>query len=396
MPTRIPLTEFAPAERAPISVIHRQSAALTSTQWVGSVLHSLGPMVFIVNSQRQIVFASPNVLDLLPGKTVGDLLGQRPGEALGCDYAKTGPNGCGTDRHCRQCGAAKAILQSLAGQRNAQELRLTRVLNVTPKALDLLICATPFCYEGEAFSILSVTDISHEKRRRVLERSLFNGLKPSVNGLARLVTTMRARSPAKVGKDLQRLEAGLHQMLDQIQAQKDLAAAENGTLTTQPASFQSREWLRQFIEQHVDLLPAQRRRLRLDLRKPDAAITTDPALLGRALQHLLDNALEAASPPKAVTIGCRQTGGLMQFWVHNPGKMSPAAQLQIFRRSFTTKGPGRGLGTYLTKLLVEDYLGGTVNFKTGSQSGTTFMVTLPVEQPPQSGRPRPRSSPPKR
>jgi signal transduction histidine kinase len=57
--------------------------------------------------------------------------------------------------------------------------------------------------------------------------------------------------------------------------------------------------------------------------------------------------------------------------------MSEAVRLQIFNRSFSTKGPGRGLGTYSVKLLTEQYLGGKVGFTTDPKQGTTFQVTIP-------------------
>jgi signal transduction histidine kinase len=51
-------------------------------------------------------------------------------------------------------------------------------------------------------------------------------------------------------------------------------------------------------------------------------------------------------------------------------------QLQIFQRFFSTKGPGRGLGTYSMKLFGERYLKGKVDFSSQAPQGTTFTVTL--------------------
>jgi sensor histidine kinase regulating citrate/malate metabolism len=54
-------------------------------------------------------------------------------------------------------------------------------------------------------------------------------------------------------------------------------------------------------------------------------------------------------------------------------------QLQVFQRSFSTKGPGRGIGTYSIRLLVSRYLHGTVDFESSKEQGTTFRVHLPFE-----------------
>ena len=57
--------------------------------------------------------------------------------------------------------------------------------------------------------------------------------------------------------------------------------------------------------------------------------------------------------------------------------MPADAQLQVFQRSFSTKGDGRGLGTYGSRLLTERYLGGEIGFESTESTGTTFRVSLP-------------------
>ena len=52
-------------------------------------------------------------------------------------------------------------------------------------------------------------------------------------------------------------------------------------------------------------------------------------------------------------------------------------RLQIFQRSFSTKGAGRGLGTYSVKLLSERYLKGAVGFRSTHAEGTRFFARYP-------------------
>ena len=70
-------------------------------------------------------------------------------------------------------------------------------------------------------------------------------------------------------------------------------------------------------------------------------------------------------------------GDRVGFTVHNLTVMPPAVQSQIFMRSFSTKGSGRGLGTYSIKLISEKYLRGLVSFFSNAEEGTQFMVSLP-------------------
>jgi sensor histidine kinase regulating citrate/malate metabolism len=51
-------------------------------------------------------------------------------------------------------------------------------------------------------------------------------------------------------------------------------------------------------------------------------------------------------------------------------------QKQLFQRSFSTKGTGRGIGTYSIKLLTENYLKGKVSFVSNETDGTVFSIEL--------------------
>ena len=106
---------------------------------------------------------------------------------------------------------------------------------------------------------------------------------------------------------------------------------------------------------------------------------SDPVLLERVLGNMIKNALEATPSNGTVTVGCGPIQGGVQFWVHNPTDMPRDVQLQVFQRAFSTKGKGRGFGTYGIKLLAERYLQGGIGFESVEAEGTTFWISLPVE-----------------
>jgi Signal transduction histidine kinase regulating citrate/malate metabolism len=59
--------------------------------------------------------------------------------------------------------------------------------------------------------------------------------------------------------------------------------------------------------------------------------------------------------------------------------MPREVQLQLFQRSFSTKGSNRGLGTYSMKLLTERYLHGSIAFTVSEEEGTTFFARYPCK-----------------
>ena len=69
----------------------------------------------------------------------------------------------------------------------------------------------------------------------------------------------------------------------------------------------------------------------------------------------------------------RQAG--VRFRVENPGELPEDIRLQLFKRYVSTKGPDRGLGTYVMRLLGEGPLGGVVAAES-SAGRTVFTLDL--------------------
>ena len=102
-------------------------------------------------------------------------------------------------------------------------------------------------------------------------------------------------------------------------------------------------------------------------------------LARRVMGNMVKNALEASAPGETVTISAARQGDEVWLSVHNPKVMPRPVQLQIFQRSFSTKGAGRGLGTYSIKLFSERFMHGRVFFTSTPEAGTTFTAAYPVE-----------------
>ncbi len=160
MVTQIPITFFAPAKREAIEVVQRQAGRLGQVPLAQTFLNGALDYLFVLNQRRQIVMASANVLELVPGKTMDEIIGLRPGEALGCIHAYECASGCGTSQFCRHCGAVRVILAGLAGYRHVQECHLTRRSNGQEVSLDLRVLATPLMHEEERYTLLAVEKVS--------------------------------------------------------------------------------------------------------------------------------------------------------------------------------------------------------------------------------------------
>ncbi len=371
----MPETFFAPAGRAKPEEFRRQQVAVEGLPLLREALDAMPDMVMILNDQRQIVAANAAALRTLQ-VAVADVLTKRPGEAACCVWAKQGPDGCGTAPHCATCGAVQAILES--GQQNAQVVRECRIQVNGPAdvaARDLRVTATPIRVEGQQFIVVVLEDISEAKRLAVLQRVFFHDVLNTVSAISSLAYCLAAhRQLTDEMCDL--MEDLSKQLGEEITAQRDLVAAESGDLAVRVEPVETRQLLEQLRNQYAKhALAAQRNIVLRDVC--DGTIQSDRRLLLRVLGNMLKNALEATTPGQTVAIDCLQRGPSVVLAVHNPEAMPEEVQLQVFQRSFSTKGqPGRGIGTYSMKLLGERYLGGQVAFTSGAAAGTTFTLTL--------------------
>ena len=370
-------TRFAPCERCSPEDLERQARLLECSGLAVDILDKAPWATAVLNDKRQIVYCSPALLRISGAKDRHEVLGLRPGEALECIHAKKTAGGCGTTDFCQTCGAVRAILESQLGQASARECRLTRRVEGTEEALDLLVSVSPLSGEEPLF-LCSVADISHQKRRRALEQIFFHDILSVAEGLHALAERIQEIiPPADPQKYGQLLRDSAAQLLAEIKSQRKLLEAENNELALTLSSLSTAEIVGQVAELYRNHPATCNRAIRVDDECQDVMIRSDEALLRRVLGDMLKNALEAAQPGETATIGCYAVGEGVEFWVHNPGFMEKQVQLQIFQRSFSTKGLGRGLGTYSIKMLSERYLGGKVGFHSGSPAGTTFFARFP-------------------
>lgn len=305
------------------------------------------------------------------------MYGLRPGEALRCTYASESLGGCGTSEHCSQCGAAKSIIASQRGEADVSECSILQ--GRQSDAMELLVSSSPFELDGRQFTIFSATDISDRKRRVALERTFFHDILNTAGSIVSLC-------------ELHGLEQGLEnrnkiigvisnaseRLVEEIKSQRGLLAAEMNTLAVNVGMISSLPFLEELARSHAHFRSREACRLVVSTDSENMSFQSDQTLLSRVLVNMMKNASEASEPGDTVTIGCRRSGGKIEFWVKNPAVMPREVQLQLFRRSFSTKGPGRGLGTYGMKLLTERYLKGTIEFFSSEGEGTVFRAAFPL------------------
>jgi signal transduction histidine kinase len=321
-----------------------------------------------------VILVNKAFSDFLSSHGIMDPVGKRTGELYGCKHQKDAKGGCGTTEACRRCKSAEAIWEALKWNESLKDCRI--LSRKSGEDLDLRVQVHPFRCREEQFLLMSMMDISSEKRREVLEKIFFHDILNTAGGVQGLIALMMDCEPVEAKSYVPAAAKASDRVVDQILSQRDLAAAERGDLQPMLSIVKTAELLAEIAVLFSSHDVARYKSIVIAADSQDLKLNTDRTLLSRVIGNLVKNALEAESHGAAITISCRKTERGVIFAVHNPGQMPDDSQLQVFQRSFSTKGAGRGLGTYSIRLLTEKYLKGKVSFSTGP-GGTEFSVEYP-------------------
>jgi signal transduction histidine kinase len=224
-----------------------------------------------------------------------------------------------------------------------------------------------------------VRDISNEKRRLVLEKTFFHDILNTAGGIQGVMELLADASKDELDDLVQLVESASATMIEEIKAQKDILAAETGELKLEMLSIDSREIIETIKNIYKKHEVGHGKELITSPDSESVLFTSDARILKRILGNMVKNALEATPTGGKVVIGAGEKSGNIEFWVHNDTVMPEEVKMQMFQRSFSTKGEGRGIGTYSLKLLGEKYLKGNVYFTSEKGQGTVVAIKLPIE-----------------
>jgi hypothetical protein len=368
-------THFLPAGRTEAARLHAQTAKLASSPVVTAVFQAAGGAVAILNEERLVVAVNQPYLDLL-GAGASEALGLRPGETLGCTRASDGPDGCGTGAGCVSCGAALAtVVAEHRGRPEERDCTITVTRGERRVDLDLRVRAAPFDLDGDRLTLIGVTDISADRRRQLLERSFAGDVYQQITTLRAAAAVLAEANPSP--EALAKVRQLIHQLERATQIQRALAAGLGGHVEPVPRTVVIADELAQ-LAMTFDRSPALRgRRLEIVQPSPGEVMVVDSAMLQHVLGAMALNALEATRAGGKATVNAELGEAVVTFHVWNAGRIPVALVHRIFQRYFTTRGPGRGNGTWSMKVVGEEFMRGEVGFRTSDAGGTTFWFTLP-------------------
>jgi K+-sensing histidine kinase KdpD len=372
-------SKYAPVERDPLELVKEDFIFIRNIEYIEKIINSLPYLGAILNDKRQIVFTNDLLLEMFELSSIENILGKRHGEVLNCVNVDTLTGGCGTSLKCSACGIVNGILESQNKDKKiVMESRLTTLKEGMQTAFDYKVTVAPFEWNNKKYYVLSLVDISDEKRRKALEKIFFHDVINKTGSMYGFIDLL------KIEKDPQRIHQFIHfldliskDLNDEILMQRDLLSAENGELKIKIDKVSSLGLIENSKNQIKLHEAAKGKDILIAPESESFEISTDGVILRRILMNMLKNALEASKSGQTIKIGCMENNKFYKFFVHNNSVMPEGVKYQVFQRSFSTKSVNRGLGTYSMKLLGEKYLKGNVGFTSLVGEGTYFFIELP-------------------
>ena len=340
-----------------------------------SFAESISQMVLVLNNQRQILYSNKSYNDFFEKKHIKPVIGEKLGNSFKCKNAIYSDKGCGSTKSCKTCGAANAITESLKGNSSTKDCKILTTHNET---IDLRVTSCPLTIDNDELILFSITDISHEKRRKSLERVFIHDILNIAGGISGLSAIMKeVEDPHEMKQIADTIENASNNLIEEIQSQRELGSAERGDLTLHYTNLQTLDVLEELKKIYSNHEVNNGKKISIR-HSGNYTMLTDKVLLKRILGNMIKNALEAIAPDDYITLSCTGLGMKVRFEVHNRSIIPDEIKNDLFKRYYSTKQNGRGIGTYSMKLFGEKYLKGRVWFTSSPENGTSFYLELNV------------------
>jgi two-component system, OmpR family, phosphate regulon sensor histidine kinase PhoR len=264
---------------------------------------------------------------------------------------------------------------------------------VFPEDRTLSVRAFPLADRGLTGRIVvTMADITQRHRVEVLRRDFVanasHELKTPVAAVRALAETLQTALPddtaaarrlaGRIGRETERLDALVRDLLD-------LSRVERGTLAVEPVDLTG--LAKEVLGSHAERAEERRIELRGELQAR-TTVRGDRAQLALLISNLVDNALRYTQSRGRVRVCLDGTEGRAVLQVVDNGRGIPSSELpRIFERFYRVDkararhSGGTGLGLAIVRHVAEGH-GGTVEVESELGRGSTFTVTLPVAGPP--------------
>lgn len=238
--------------------------------------------------------------------------------------------------------------------------------------------------------------VAHEKLQQLEEararfvRTVTHELRAPINSALSMLTVMEGGYTGELNAQqrdtMLRLKARLDALLQLVNDLLVMAETRAPELQENPAVLDVTAAVAASADRHEPDARARALTLARELPPEPLRVRATPRGLQQIFDNLISNAIKYTPAGGSVTVRVRKDDGRATVEIADTGMGIPAGDLprlwsEFFRAENARKSgiPGTGLGLSIVKRLVERW-GGLVRVQTSEGAGTTFVITLPVDE----------------
>ena len=235
------------------------------------------------------------------------------------------------------------------------------------------LCRVRRDHEVEASEIIAIT--AHELRIPMT----------SIMGYAKMMLTIGAESLSDMQKQfLETIDRNVKRLNSDLLMVQDMTRIDRDRVKLAFAPKSPLNVTTQVLEELETLVEEKGHHVTLDLSDTLPAVRADAERFRQILYILLDNALKYTPAGGEISVSGYVTDGMVQIDVTDNGLgILPDEQEKIFSKFFRGEDervrdyPGLGLNLYIARGLAR-LQGGQLEFKSSTDEGSTFSLTLPA------------------
>jgi len=183
---------------------------------------------------------------------------------------------------------------------------------------------------------------------------------------------------------VEEIAKGNKRMVDLVNSLLDVSRLELGTFSVEPEEMQVCDSAKSIIKELKPDIKKKQMTLKFNCEKNIPKINADPKLVRIIFQNILSNAVKYTPEKGIINMDIKVEDKYIVIKIKDNGLGIPKnQQKKIFEKLFradnvkSSDTEGTGLGLYLVKSIV-DSSGGSIEFESEENKGTTFTVNLPL------------------
>lgn len=333
------------------------------------LLDSIPSGVILLNRFRQVLFCNAKVRGMFPDQKIN--LGLRPGELLGCAFSHDSPFGCGEGPKCQVCDAVKVVKESMKTNKQVVNEATIYLNRENPdKTFEFLVAASPYKTGGMQLTLVSIEDISRIKKHYKLESYFYNSMLENTSTLEESLDNLHKKPVSESKSDvLFRSRRMVHEIISELLNQKILFNAVEKKLPVKTDDIKSTDILSN-CKTHFFAT-----NLVIDPNSEDFELKTDFFLLNRALFVLLNYILQRTGKDSILNLGIKQQKSAAIIQLNTKVNIVEDAR-KSFDQPLTVLHKTNTVEPFTVKLLIEEYLDGTVRIEDSDTNGTSFNIEI--------------------